>query len=99
MPMSRYSLPSHSIFKRGTGAKGKCWSWLDKDGQDGEKERVPRVRRSRPLYRGRVVGSAVPISMARKKKVMKKQRRSKEKGVESDLCNQRRGLKYRGREK
>jgi hypothetical protein len=41
--------------------------------------KLPYVRGSRRLYRGRVVRGAVPMPMERKKKVMRKQRRSLEK--------------------
>jgi hypothetical protein len=48
-----------------------------KDWQDGEKERVTLRSSFRTLYRNRVVRSAVVMSMERKK-VIKKQRKSKD---------------------
>jgi hypothetical protein len=50
------------------------------DGQDGRGRELPRVRRSRSLCRGRFDRNVVPILMEREK-VMKKQRRGKNKRI------------------
>jgi hypothetical protein len=62
--------------KRAMMQKAK-FEWEDRDGQDGEKERVTLRSSLRSLFRGRFVRRAMLLSKG-KKKVRMKQIRSKE---------------------